>query len=949
MAKKKFFILDGSSLLYRAFYALPLLEAESGVYTNAIVGFSNMLVKLLGDWQPDAMVIAFDKGKHTFRTDMFAEYKGTRKPMPEELRSQVPMLREMAEAWGIPLIELEGYEADDIIGTLANKAVAEGMAAYVVTGDRDALQLVKQDLTVLFTKKGISDIMAYDEAAFQAEYSGLDPIQLIDLKGLMGDTSDNIPGVPKVGPKTAIKLISAYGSVEQVLLHVEEVSGNALKERLRENQEQAMLSKKLATIRLDVPVEFNEEEFALALDGEALAAFYGKYNIRAVLRHVKKLAEGTMGVKARGVKAGQEGSAGAGEAEDTGQAGLQLPQVQVLTEAKAGKALLQKALQAGCVYLCPVFEGKVPHKKLLGMGVALATGKSSGASGQAAGSGHGKMSGTAAAQGEGAVLELYYLSVAEAAQTAGMGNLFAELAEEAAENPAWLAFKEIFTKEKLTIYTHGSKGLYHVGLEPAGRVVDLELVGYLLNPASDKYALEELAAKYGRHGADMPAADQKCPEEQKQGQQAAFGAWTIWAIGDTMVQKLQKLGMQRLYEEMEFPLVQVLADMEQLGIVLNPDKLAVQGREAGEKIQELAKEIYYLAGREFNIGSPKQLGVVLFEDLQLPVIKKTKTGYSTNVEVLNELYNLHPIIEKVLEYRQWTKLKSTYLDGLAPLIDVDTKRVHTSFNQTVTATGRLSSSEPNLQNIPVRREEGRHIREMFEPGEGYDLLVSADYSQIELRVLADMSQDASFLKAFRENEDIHARTAAEVFGVSIDAVDKDLRRKAKAVNFGIVYGISDYGLSQDLHISRYEAKEYIDKYFEKCPGVKAFIDNTVAEAAKQGYVLTKYGRRRDLPGLRSSNYNQRSLAERMAMNTPIQGTAADIIKLAMIRAYRALKAAGLKSRILLQVHDELVLEAVASELPQVESILHEAMEQAVELSVPLTIDINTGKNWAEAK
>ena len=395
--------------------------------------------------------------------------------------------------------------------------------------------------------------------------------------------------------------------------------------------------------------------------------------------------------------------------------------------------------------------------------------------------------------------------------------------------------------------------------------------------------------------------------------------------------------------------MRVLADMELAGIRVNCRKLQQQTEQVAEKIAALAKEIHSLAGREFNISSPKQLGEVLFDDLKLPVIKKTKTGYSTNVEVLNELYNQHPIIGKILDYRLWTKLKSTYLDGIAPLIDSSTCRVHTTFNQTVTATGRLSSSEPNLQNIPVRREEGRHIRELFEPGEGYDLLLSADYSQIELRVLADMSQDENFLRAFRQQEDVHARTAAEVFGVAIDEVNGELRRKAKAVNFGIVYGISDYGLAQDLHIPRAEAKDYIDKYFAKCQGVKSFIDKVVAEAKENGYVLTRYGRRRDLPAIRSSNFNQRSLAERMAMNTPIQGTAADIIKLAMIRADRALRNAGLKSRILLQVHDELVLEVTKDELAQVKVLLQEAMEKAAELSVPLTIDINTGENWAEAK
>ena len=945
MKKQKFFILDGSSLLYRAYYALPLLESEAGVYTNAIVGFSNMLVKLLNDWQPDYLAIAFDKGKHTFRTDMFAEYKGTRKPMPDELRSQVPMLHEMAEAWGVPLLELAGYEADDIIGTLAGKAVEQGMEAYVVTGDRDALQLVRPDLTVLFTKKGISELAVYDEAAFQAEYEGLAPIQLIDLKGLMGDASDNIPGVPKVGPKTAIKLIAAYGSVEQVLLHIEEISGKALKERLRDNQQQAVLSKQLATIRLDVPVEFDRESFALGLDAEALNKFYGRYNIRSILRHVKKLAamyagstydrpaEAGSAARAEGETAGGgKGDAGA----EVQAAPMKLPEIAVLQTEQEGRSLARKAAKCGSMYLVPVSGGKVPHRSLLAVAVAL--------------------------PGAEDVPDLYYFDCHEGAVAdGGMDSLFGgrdgngmaslfdstemdggEQVEAVGQNPAWLAFKSALSDEKITKCLHGLKDFYHAGVTLSGKIVDLELTGYLLNPSASRYAIEDLADRYGSHVGEKDA----------EWQQAELAGWQCLVLADvteTMTDRLAALGMTELYEEVELPLVRVLADMEQAGIRVNRRKLQQQTEQVAEKIAALAQEIHRLAGREFNIASPKQLGEVLFEDLALPVIKKTKTGYSTNVEVLNELYNQHPIISKILEYRLWTKLKSTYLDGIAPLIDSSTCRVHTTFNQTVTATGRLSSSEPNLQNIPVRREEGRHIRELFEPGEGYDLLLSADYSQIELRVLADMSQDENFLQAFRQQEDVHARTAAEVFGVAMDEVDGDLRRKAKAVNFGIVYGISDYGLSQDLHIPRAEAKEYIEKYFAKCQGVKSFIDKVVAEAKENGYVLTRYGRRRDLPAIRSSNFNQRSLAERMAMNTPIQGTAADIIKLAMIRADRALREAGLKSRILLQVHDELVLEVTKDELSQVTALLQEAMEKAAELSVPLTIDINTGRNWAEAK
>ena len=895
MDKKKFFILDGSSLLYRAFYALPLLETESGVYTNAIVGFSNMLFKLLTDWQPAALVIAFDKGKHTFRTDMFADYKGTRKPMPEELRSQVPLLHEMAEAWNIPLVEMAGYEADDIIGTLANKAVEAGMSAYVVTGDRDALQLVKPDLTVLFTKKGISDMVLYDEAKFQEEYQGLSPVQLIDLKGLMGDNSDNIPGVPKVGPKTAMKLIAAYGSVEQVLLHIEEISGKALRERLRDNQQQAVLSKKLATIKLDVPVAYQEAEFALDAKAGALTAFYQKYQMRSLARQVGKLAD---------IIGGEAGEKQEAEAQPL----LPVPQLREATALEVGREMYQQAVKAGKAFVMGDFQGAVPHKKLVAAAVVIGS-------------------------------QLYYCPMSKE-EIHGMDTLFGDLEPEV--NPGWEYVLKLLADKDIAKYICDAKGFYHSDIQLAGNIWDASLMGYLLNPASNKYTMLELMHSYD-------AGVQEPEEARTDSMKLGWQCYGLAQIGERLQKKLMLFDLLPLYQEIEFPLVQVLAAMEQAGIYLNRESLARQTREAGSIIADLEQEIYDLAGRQFNIASPKQLGVILFEELGLPVIKKTKTGYSTNVEVLNELYNLHPIIEKILVYRQWTKLKSTYMDGIAPLIDREDGRVHTSFNQTATATGRLSSSDPNLQNIPVRRQEGRHIREMFEPGQGYDLLVSADYSQIELRVLADMSQDENFLRAFRHNEDVHARTAAEVFGVAVEDVDSELRRKAKAVNFGIIYGMSDFGLAQDLHISRKEAKEYINKYFAKCQGVKAFIDKVVTEAHDNGYVVTKFGRRRDLPEIRSTNFQRRSLAERMAMNTPIQGTAADIIKLAMIRTYKALQEAGLKSRMLLQVHDELVLEVPREELPQVKDLLKQAMEQATELQVPLTIDINAGKNWEEAK
>ena len=886
--KKKFFVLDGSSLLYRAFYALPLLESQSGEFTNAIYGFSNMLVKLLVEWQPDALVIAFDKGKKTFRNELFPEYKGTRKPTPPELLSQIPILHEMAAAWGIPFIEIAGYEADDIIGTLANRAVMNGYEAFAVTGDKDALQLVKPDLKVLFTKKGISELKIYDEEAFREEY-GLDPIQLIDMKGLMGDTSDNIPGVPGVGPKTAIKLLAAYGSLEEVLLHVEEIAGKKLQENIRDNQQQAVLSKKLATIRTDVPVEFDAEKFKLNQVGEPLVRFYTRYNIRSMLRAIKPFLADA-------------------ELSDTGEAAIEVPKCQVISSIEEAESFVAQCHKAGKIYVSAVFDGLVPQLQLAGMGLCV----------------------------DG---RPYYIEMA-GTESKECDSLFFE--EVKGDNQLWEAVKGVFSDEKIEKYVHNVKNYYHCGISLNGKIYDMELVGYLLNPVSSKYDIRELAALYK---PDLPAPEKAAASSELY----SWEAFALWGICDEMLLRLNEKKLSSLYADMELPLVEVLADMERNGIYVNRQRLQQQAIKVGSTIAVLEKEIYELAGQSFNLNSPKQLGEVLFEKLGLPVIKKTKTGYSTNAEVLDQLRDAHPIVEKILSYRLWTKLKSTYLDGISHLINSTTDRVHTSFNQTVTATGRLSSSDPNLQNIPVRTEEGKKIRQLFEPGEGYDYLLSADYSQIELRVLADMSEDSSFIKAFRDNEDIHARTAAEVFGIDIRDVTPELRRSAKAVNFGIVYGISDYGLSQDLKISRKEAAGYIESYFEKCRGVKAFIDKTVADAHENGYVQTAFGRRRELPAINSSNYMQRMLAERMAMNTPIQGTAADIIKLAMIRAYRAIKKAGLKSRILLQVHDELVLEVVESELEQVKQILREAMEHAVNMKVPLSIDINLGKNWAEAK
>lgn len=870
--QKRFLVLDGSSLIFRAFYALPGLSDSHGQPTGAIFGFSNMLTKLMAEQQPDLMVLAFDKSRHTFRTERYADYKGTRDKTPEELLSQFPLLREFAANMGIPFLEKDNYEADDIIGTLATQAAAKGYDVRVITGDRDALQLVRPNLRVLLTKKGISEIKDYDTAAFEEEY-GFEPLKLIDLKGLMGDTSDNIPGVPGVGPKTASKLLLAYGSVENVLAHVGEVSGKKLKENLQTYADQARLSKELATIELHVPdLAFAEEDYRIQPDMEKMQAFCDDHELRAVWRNFERLygpAE-----LALDLDGGENGAA-----------------AQDLSYDLWDEAAVKTAARAPYLAVSGIFSGLAPFASLEGLAVVAGPD----------------------------------------AEKAGF------VARDSAAFPALLQLLE--SDQQAVVF--GLKRYDQAGLRGQKAFFDVELAAYLLEPERSKYALSELSQKYLQEAAPESFDDEKA--------QAVWEAKAISRLYPLLGAKLEEEKLTHLMDTIELPLVEVLAAMERNGVYVNRAHLAEKTEEVADRLQKIEAAIYEMAGHDFNLNSPKQLGVVLFEELGLPVRKKTKTGYSTNAEVLESLRLEHPIVEQILAYRLWSKLKSTYLDGIAGLIRTDTGRVHTSFNQTVTATGRLSSSDPNLQNIPVRTEEGRMIRALFEPGEGYDYLLSADYSQIELRLLAHMSGDENFIDAFQRGQDIHARTAAEVFGIPLEEVTPDLRRHAKAVNFGIVYGISDFGLARNLHISRKEAGDYISRYFERYPGVRAFMDKVVAEAHETGYVTTMFGRRRELPAIKSRNFNQRMLAERMAMNTPIQGTAADVIKLAMIAAFRKLREAGLKSRILLQVHDELVLEVKESELETVQAILHEAMEHVVSLSVPLSIDVHWGRNWAEAK
>lgn len=870
---EKFIIIDGSSLMYRAFFALPPLTSSEGIYTNAIMGFSNMLGKILTDYKPDCIAVAFDKSRKTFRTDMYEEYKGQREKTPDELKSQIPLLQEFLEALGIAFIEKDNYEADDIIGTLAKKSAAKGYEALIVTGDKDALQLIAPQIKVMLTKRGIMDMQVFDEAAFEEKYAGLKPQKLIDIKALMGDSSDNIPGVPGIGEKTALKLLTQFGDLENLLGNIENVSGKKLKEKLEQNQDLARLSYKLATICCEVDVDFIPDEYRLSPDIMKLQSFCDKYELKTVFGRMRKiLATEFKSDLQQEITLDFESKA--------------LPDYQILNAENIAE-FKQTVLKEKELSLLMQTEGRVPDVGIKLM--AVCTGEKI-----------------------GLIKEDFSL------------------------------LDDITADENIVKNVYDVKSCYHAGLNLCGKVNDILLMAYLLEPAKRSYEMNVIR--------QIASVEETADYEQLKGEDKfIYDVQNLNEVSAKLQNGLKDMQMDRLYREIEFPLAKMLADMENDGIYINEAKLDAMNVQMNDELHVLEQNIYELAGEIFNINSPKQLGEILFVKLGLPALKKTKTGFSTNAEVLENLIYAHPIIAKILDYRLLNKLKTTYLDGLKALINQKTMRIHTSFNQTVTETGRLSSSEPNLQNIPVRTAEGKKIRSLFEPGEGFDQILSADYSQIELRIMAHMSEDRHFLEAFRQNQDIHQATAAQVFHVPIEKVTPQMRSRAKAVNFGIIYGISPFGLAKNLHISPKEAGEYIDNYLTECSGVKNFMEKIVKDAHEKGYVTTLFGRRRYLPAIKSRNFTQRSLAERMAMNTPIQGTAADIIKIAMNRASEAIKAAKLKSRILLQVHDELVLEVVNEEIKQVSEILRSAMQNTIELKVPLTIDINYGKNWAEAK
>ncbi|SHE69341.1 DNA polymerase I [Caldanaerobius fijiensis DSM 17918] len=870
-------LIDGNSLVYKAYYALPLLTNSEGLYTNGIYGFTMMLFKIFEEYKPDYIAVAFDKKAPTFRHKEYDQYKANRKGMPEELIQQLPLLKDVIKGFNIPILEIEGYEADDIIGTLAKKAERMGMHVFIVTGDRDSLQLVSDNITSVISKKGTTEVDVYTPDEVKKKI-GVWPAQITDYKGLAGDKSDNIPGVPGIGSKTAISLLSQYNTLENLLENLDTVDKKKTRELLAEYREQAVLSKKLATIEVNIPIELDMNELKMK-----------QWNYKALRDLFSRLEfKSLMG---------------------------KLPAVELVEFSKDDfhleTASSQEALKSISREMVAV-DYIIDREQLIYL--ALYDGKRG-----------------------------YFLHTSD-------GN------EDISKT-----LKPLFEDDSIKKLTYNIKGLMTYlgkrGICLKGIEFDAAIAAYLINSIDSEYPISSLTRDYlgysikeeyellGQGKGRLTYRDVAIKDIQDY---AAGRIKAIFELYNPMIAKLKDDGSFDLYKKIEIPLIEVLSSMEQVGFKIDKNELNELAKEFDFDINRLTNEIYELAGEEFNINSPKQLSYILFEKLKLPVIKKTKTGYSTDAEVLDELSSQHDIVEKILRYRTLVKLRNTYISGFMKLLG-DDDRLHTTFMQTVTSTGRISSTEPNLQNIPVRDEIGRRIRKIFIPRDEEHLIMSADYSQIELRVLAHLSGDANLINAFINNEDIHARTASEVFGVPIEEVTPQMRRSAKAVNFGIVYGISDFGLAKDLKISRSEAQQYINNYFRRYPGVKAYLDECIEQARKKGYVTTIYNRRRYIPEINSKNYSIRTLGERIAMNTPIQGSAADIIKAAMDVVYDRLKKAHLDSRLILQVHDELILDVAVSELEQVKDIVKDSMENVVALKVPLLVDISVGRNWFEAK
>ncbi|QNT73008.1 DNA polymerase I [Bacillus licheniformis] len=871
-------MVDGNSLAYRAFFALPLLSNEKGIHTNAVYGFTTILMKMLEEEKPTHMLVAFDAGKTTFRHKTFKEYKGGRQKTPPELSEQLPFIRELLDAYRISRYELENYEADDIIGTLAKSAEKDGFEVKIFSGDKDLTQLATEGTTVAITKKGITDVEYYTPEHVREKY-GLTPEQIIDMKGLMGDSSDNIPGVPGVGEKTAIKLLKQFHTVEELLSSIDEVSGKKLKEKLEEFKEQALMSKELATITTEAPLEVSLDSLGYeGFDREAVVKIFKDLGFHSLLERI-----------------GEE----AGEKEEE-----QLEEIDVMI-----KTDITDDLFASPASLVVEQLGDNYHEApILGFSI---------------------------------VNEHGAFFIPE--ETAVQSDRFKEWAEDESKK------KWVFDAKRAAV------ALRWRGIELKGAEFDVLLAAYIINPG---HSYDDVASVAKEHQLHIVSADeavygkgakQAVPDEKELADHLARKAKAISLLREKLLDELEENEQLELFEALEMPLAHILGEMESIGVQVDVDRLKKMGEELSAKLAEYEKKIHESAGETFNINSPKQLGVILFEKLGLPVVKKTKTGYSTSADVLEKLRDKHVIIEDILHYRQIGKLQSTYVEGLLKVIKKDSHKVHTRFNQALTQTGRLSSTDPNLQNIPIRLEEGRKIRQAFVPSQKGWLIFAADYSQIELRVLAHISKDKNLIEAFTNDMDVHTKTAMDVFHVSEEEVTPAMRRQAKAVNFGIVYGISDYGLSQNLGITRKEAAAFIERYFHSFQGVKEYMEETVQEAKQRGYVTTLLSRRRYIPELTSRNFNLRSFAERTAMNTPIQGSAADIIKKAMIDMADKLKEKNLQAKLLLQVHDELIFEAPEDEIKVLEKLVPEVMEHALELDVPLKVDCASGPSWYDAK
>ena len=879
----KLLLIDGNSIINRAFYGImgsKMLMTEDGTYTNAVYGFLSILFKELDDIKPEYLVVAFDLKAPTHRHKIYDKYKANRHGMPEELAMQMPILKETLKAMNVCIIEKEGYEADDILGTLAKWGQKEELEVTVLTGDRDSFQLIDKNIKVRIprTKMGKTETEDYTVEKIEEEY-GLEPLDLIEVKGLMGDTSDNIPGVPGVGEKTALNLIKQYKSIDEVYNHIDEQKGK-LKEKLSENKDLAYLSRTLGTIDINAPIEKDLNVFQIE-----------EWNKPEVLEIFKRLKFNRFIDRF---------------ALQDNVGGTSLGEPQINTEIEHEKIVDKTKLAE--------LKQEIQENKVM----------------------------------------YYYL-------TEEKFIIYSPKTNKCFSIENIQEFKDIFEDKNILKCSYKQKEefiiLWNKGIEAKNLMFDIAIAGYILNSNINKYTIEYLANEYINFDiAEYLSNTEKTETEQitlfdnaeePKEDKTYIYAYTIYKLYNVLTQKMEEAGSIDLFNKIEMPLTEVLASMQYEGIYIDKQELLDFGKELQEKIDILTQEIYELTGEEFNINSTKQLGEILFEKLKLTVKKKTKTGYSTDVDVLEKIKYEHPVIEKILEYRQLQKLNSTYVEGLIPYID-ETGRIHSKFHQTVTTTGRISSTDPNLQNIPTRMQLGRKLRKVFKPEQGY-IFVDADYSQIELRVLAHISEDKNMIEAFCNNEDIHAQAASKVFNIPLEEVTKEERTKAKAVNFGIVYGISEFGLGEQLGVSRKKAKEYIEQYLDKYSGIKEFMTNIVEETKEKGYVETLYHRRRYVPELKSNNYMVRQFGGRVAMNTPIQGTAADIMKIAMINVYNKLKENNLKSKLIVQVHDEILVETLESEKEQVKQIVKEEMENVIKLKVPLLAEVEEGYNWYEAK